>query len=88
METRHDTRLRSVQVVIGSGQTDEARLLNPPGRFWRIKAALTSLLVAAGIIGFAIAAVVVGSLVALLLLGAVSMALLVTLVRSAFRRYR
>jgi hypothetical protein len=87
MQTPHDTRLRRLQIVIGSGQTDDARLLNPPGRFWRVKAALMSLLVVAGIIGFAIAAIVVGSLVALLLLGAVSIAFLVALIRGAFRRW-
>jgi hypothetical protein len=88
MDMRHENQLRSFQVVIGSGQTDEARLLQPPSRFWRLKAALLSLLVAAGVVGFVIAAVVVGSIVALLLLGAVSIAFLVALVRAAFRRYR
>lgn len=83
---RDDPRVRSFQVIVGSGQTDEARLLRPAGRFSRLKTLATSLLLAAGIVGFIIAALVLGTIIALLLIGAVSLAFIVAIVRVALRR--
>jgi hypothetical protein len=93
MNTPNDRLTRRPQVVVGSGQTDEARVRRPapdrasvPGRLSRLAAGVKSLLMAAAVIGFLVAALVLGSLVALLLVGVVSIVLIITMIRLALRR--
>jgi tetrahydromethanopterin S-methyltransferase subunit E len=75
-------------VVIWFGRPDNRTSLPPPGRFHRVKAILTAVVLASTLVGILLAAIVLGSILAAVIVLTFAIALTIGIGRTLINRAR